>query len=170
MTDATDIEAKFAQMGIKAETPALRGAYVPPHLRSRPPSQNPLPTTGSGGWDGAPQSNGFQQGPKSGVGWGAPSNGSMSRGDSFHSNGSYSNNRGGGYDGGYGGDRKPWERSDSGLNRGGGGFGDRSRSMLNFQVDPNDEAQAGRSWVKPKNPREEKELFGDVNMNTGINF
>lgn len=79
--------------------------------------------------------------------------------------------RGGGGDrwgGGGGGYGEP--RSSS---FGGYGGGARSRTgpgfgYASYAIDPNDEAQAGRAWVKPRNPREEKELF--VAQNTGINF
>ncbi|KXS17338.1 DEAD-domain-containing protein [Gonapodya prolifera JEL478] len=138
-----------------------------------PPSQGPQNGAGSGGWDGQ-GANGYSSrpAPTSNDSWG-----SDNRSNGFgnlNGSGSFGSDRGGfgGSRGGGGSDRKPWDRSDSGFGRSGsGGFGgDRGRGSQSFQVDPNDEAQAGRAWVKPRNPREEKDLFGSANMNTGINF
>ncbi|KAJ6590563.1 ATP-dependent RNA helicase ded-1 [Mycena vulgaris] len=145
----TGLETQFADLGL------TKSAYVPPHMRNaqRAASSPSLPS--GNGWNDSRSSTPPARGSYGG------SNGFSDRGAARGGGGFSASPRGGG---------------------GGGGWGASSNAAPNWSSAPSQPREAagfgtwkdGKHIVGQRNPRIEKELFGDVadpsKQHTGINF
>ncbi|EMD39189.1 hypothetical protein CERSUDRAFT_81950 [Gelatoporia subvermispora B] len=145
--NGTGLESQFASLGINGQ----KSAYVPPHLRSsqRAASTPAVPTDGNG-WNDSRSST-----PSSRGGYGG------GRGDRT-SSGAFTSSRGGGSGGRWGGDSR------ESFYGGGGGRESGPRDSGNGVW------KDGVHIPGSRNPRMEKELYGDIDdpskQHTGINF
>ncbi|VDC03314.1 unnamed protein product [Peniophora sp. CBMAI 1063] len=142
--NSTGLEDRFASLGVNG----TRSAYVPPHMRNVRAASSPV----------IPPVSNANAGAGAGNGWGGPP---PSRGGF---GGGYGGGRGGSFGGApRGGPRDGWSGGGgggySGGNRGNDGYGS---------------WRDGKHVPGPRNPRTEKELYGDAadpsKQHTGINF